>query len=429
MSGLISFIFPTLFCRDLRPNMNHMCHKSSSKKQGSSFTIKHSNVADKKCCPINRTATVSSRSICCGQAHGHCKMKRLKTHRQRNQLRASAKKASGSNHHHCQHPRSTDITHLQMCCQSSCSCPSRSGVSLPHVVPAAQEPSIITGNRLTGHQCLFKGEVRSVDIDRLLGRHRDMKENLQETPITKSVYSHPPLVPYICSPSCTNQCSKAKKSRQHAGKNTASEKSSDVYKEEEGKQVFESDITPAQRPRQHLDPLSQRDEYQKREARVSPSPSSLSTAMFRSRRDQSDINKRTTVCSLKGTPENPGSAISNTQAHSLCSEPVTPSRPQQSEVFCHGQREPGRASQSFRKVAASFFHGLRFPYLKQRNLVAEGREVLLKALDKSHGPYLQENLLRLQQDFGFSSDPTNEVQDPEMSGTDTDDFFLAGRKL
>lgn len=310
-----------------------------------------------------------------------------------------------------------------MCCQSSCSCPSRRVVPLPVVFPAAQVPSVITDNRLTGHQGLFNREVRSVDIDRLLNPHRNMKKNLQETPKKKNVPSHSSSVSYLSPPFCTNQRSKDDESLRHAKNNNASAKSSDIYKE--GKSAFESDthVTPAQRPQQQLGPP-----LKSRNGRIPSSHSSLSAAVFKSRRNQSDICKKARLCSMKGTSENPCSAISNTQTRSLCSKPVTPSSPQNSEVFDFRHRRPqlDRASQSIKKVAARLCDGLRFPYLRRGNLVAEGRKVLLKALDKSHGPHLQENLLQLKQDFGFSSDPTSEGQGQEMSSSDMDDFLLAG---
>lgn len=397
--------------------MNHTCCRSSSNKNGSSFAfIKQSKLADKKCCPAD-----SSPSICCGKTYGHVKIKRLRSYRQRNQLRGGAKKASRSNHHHCHHPRSTDITHLHMCCHTSCPCPSRRVAPLPNVVPAAQEPSIITDNRLTGRQGLFNREVKSVDIDRLFSRQRDIQKNQQEPPKKKNVSSHPPSASHIPSSICTNQRSEAKKIN-------AAKKSPGIYKEEEGMGVFKFDmhVTPAQRPQQQLDPPSR-----SCKGTASSSHSSLSVAVFKSRRNRSDISQRARVCSVEDTPENPGSPISCAQVRHLSPKPVTPPSPQNSKAFDfrHKPREPDGVSQSLKKVAARLCDGLRFPYLRRRDLVAESREVLLKALDKSHGPHLQKSLLQLQQDFGFCSDPASEVQDQEMSSTDTDDFLLAGRSL
>lgn len=409
--------------------MNRTCFRTSSDKNGASLAfIKQSKVVDKKCCPSNRTTADSSPSMLCGKTRGHVKIKRLRSHRQRNHLRGFAKKASKSNHHRCQHPRSTDIAHLHMCCHSSCPCPSRRVAPLPNVVPAAQEPSIITDNRLTGHQGLFNREVKSVDIDRLLSRQREVEKNEQEIPKKKTVSSHPPSASLVPSPFCTNQCSEADEPPPCAKKNIAAKKSPDIYVEEEGKSVHKSDthVTPAQRPRQQRDPRSR-----SCKDTASSKRSSLNVVVFKSRMTQSDISKRTRVCSREDTPENPESPISNPQVRRLSPKPVTPSSPQIPEAFGfrHRQQEPDCVSQSIKKVAARLCDGLRFPYLRQRDLVAESREVLLKALDKSHGPHLQENLLKVQQRFGFCSDPAGEVQDQEMSTTDTDEFLLAGRNF
>lgn len=315
-----------------------------------------------------------------------------------------------------------------MCCHSSCPCPSRRVAPLPNAVPAAQEPSIITDNRLTGHHGLFNREVKSVDIDRLFSRQRKSKKNQQETPKKKNVSSHSPSAAHIPSPFFTNHRSEADDSPQYAKKNNPTEKSPDVYKEEEGKTVFKSDmhVTPAQKPRQQLDPPSRSSK-----GTVSSSHSSLGVAVYKSRRNRSGISKKARLCSVEDTPEKPGSPISETQVRHLSPKPVTPHSPQSSEAFDfrHRQRGPDCVSQSIRTVVARLCDGLRFPYLRQRDLVAESREVLLKALDKSHGPHLQKSLLQMQLDFGFCSDPASEVRDQEMNSTDTDDFLLAGRSL
>lgn len=401
--------------------MNQTRCRTSSNKNGSSFAfMKQSKVAEKKCCPSNRTAADSRPSVCCGKTHCHNKIKRLKSYRQRNQLRGDARNASRSNHHHCKNPRSRDITHLHMCCRGSC--PSRGVSPPPHVVPAAQEPSIITENRLIGHQGLFNREVKSVDIDRLLSWQRHMQNDQHETPKKKNVSSHPPSASRIPSPFCTNQRSEAEECPQNPKKTNTTEKSPGFYKEEEGKSIFHSNmhVTPVQRTQQRLDPPCR-----SCKGTVSSSHSSLSVVAFKSRRNRSD------VCSVEGTPENPGSPISITQVHRLSPKPVTPPSPQNSEAFDsrHRQRQPDCLSQSIKKVAARLCDGLRLPSLRQRDLLAETREVLLKALAKSHGAHLQDSLLQMQQDFGLCSDPASEVEDQEMSSNDTDNFLLAGRNL
>lgn len=409
--------------------MNRTCCRTYSDRNGTSLAfIKQSKVADKKSCPSNRTTADSSPSMCCAKTGGHVKMKRLRSHRQRNQLRGCARKASKSNHHRCQHPRSTGIAHLHMCCHSSCPCPSRRVAPLPNIVPAAQEPSVITDNRLTRHQGLFNREVKSVDIDRLLSRQREVEKNEQEIPPPKNISSHPPSASLMPSPFCTNQHSEDDEPRPCAKKNIGTKKSPDIYVGKEGRSAHKSDthITPAQRPQQQLDPPSR-----SCKGTVSSKRSSLNVVLFKSRRTRSDISKRARVCSREDTPENPGSPSADTQVCPLSPKPVTPSSPQTPEAFGfhHRRQEPDCVSQSIKKVAARLCDGLRFPYLRQRDLVAESREMLLKALEKSHGPHLQENLLHVQQRFGFCTDPAGEVQDQDMSTTNTDEFLLAGRNF
>lgn len=407
--------------------MNHHYRRTSSDKSGASLAfIKQSHAADRKCCPSNRTTEHHSPSKCCGKTHTHVKIKRLKSHKQRNQLRGCAKKVSKSNHCRCHHPRSTDIAHLQMCCHSSCPCPSRRLAPLPNIVPAAQEPSIITDNRLTGHQGLFNREVKSVPIDRLLSRQSEVDINKQETLTNKNVSSYPTLASLMPSPFRTNQRSAADEPLPWAKKSKSGKKSLDIYVEEEGKSVCEPDmhVTPAHRPRQQLDPSSSRS----CKGTVSSNQSSLNVMAFKNRKTRSDIAKGARVYSMQNTPKNSESPIPSTRACRLSPKPVTPSSHQTQEDFNfhHRQQDPDRVSQSIQRVGARLCDGLCFPYLRQRDLVAESRDVLLKVLDKSHRHHLWENLQQLQQCFRFCSEPTSQVQDQKMSSTNTDEFLLEG---
>uniref|UniRef100_A0A3B4B2J0 Uncharacterized protein n=1 Tax=Periophthalmus magnuspinnatus TaxID=409849 RepID=A0A3B4B2J0_9GOBI len=99
------------------------------------------------------------------------RMKRLRTRKERNQIRDERK----SCHHYYNHHTSKDVCYVHQCCHSSLD-------AFTNIVPVAHEPSVITDSRLIGHHGLFNHEVKSIDIERLLSEQRklDKSEKLQE---------------------------------------------------------------------------------------------------------------------------------------------------------------------------------------------------------------------------------------------------------
>lgn len=390
--------------------------------------------------------------IHCSKTHGHLKMKRLKSHRKRNQMRGYGKKASKSksHHHHCHGQTSKDTAHFHNCCHSHC--PSRRDAPFPYVVPAAQEPSIITDSRLIGHQGLFNHEVKSIDIERLLSEQRKLEKSGQEVQEKNNAASHPSSTSHVPSPFCTNDClgGDTDVAMPFEKKADSATKTHDNFCEKEKKNSQGSDLTPEQRPQQQLDLSS--GSYK---STFSSKHSSLDVVVIKSRKTKpvmfekgkesqqtssvdrenfKTLNKKLKghlISTLEHTPKNQESPVHHTQAHSLSPSPLKRSSSNTADSFDihHRRQDPDCVSQSVSAVAARLCDCLQFPYLKRRSLVAESRGVLLKALGERHGPQLQENLLQVQRCLSFGTDPAKEVQDQEPTIVDQDELLPTGRHL
>lgn len=356
--------------------------------------------------------------IHCSKTHGHLKMKRLKSHRERNQMRGYGKKASKSksHHHHCHGQTSKDTAHFHNCCHSHC--PSRRDAPFPYVVPAAQEPSIITDSRLIGHQGLFNHEVKSIDIERLLSEQRKLEKSGQEVQEKNNAASRPSSTSHIPSPFCTNDClgGDTDVAMPFEKKADPATKTHDNLREKEKKNSQGSDLTPEQRPQQS------------EKGKESQQTSTVDRENFKT------LNKKVKghlISTLEHTPNNQESPVHHTQAHSLSPSPLKLSSSNTADSFDihHRREDPDCVSQSVSAVAAGLCDCLQFPYLKRRSLVAESREVLLKALRERHGPQLQENLLQVQRCLSFGTDPAEEVQDQEPTIVHQDELLPTGRHL
>ncbi|XP_023265142.1 uncharacterized protein LOC111657276 [Seriola lalandi dorsalis] len=119
------------------------------------------------------------------------------------------------------------------------------------------------------------------------------------------------------------------------------------------------------------------------------------------------------ISTFESTPKNQEPPEYQTQGHGLSPSPLQLSSSLTADSFDIQHRRPGPrcVSTSVSAMAARLCDCLQFPLLRRRNLVAESREVLLKALRERHGPRLQENLLKEQRRLSFCTDLTNEVQD------------------
>ncbi|XP_034729114.1 uncharacterized protein si:dkey-250k15.4 [Etheostoma cragini] len=383
---------------------------------------------EKKRCSGNRLTADCTRLNHDSMTDGQHKMKRLKSRKERSQMRGGKKEASTSksHYHHCPRQSSKDMAHFHNSCHSSCHCPSMRDAPFPNIIPAAQEPSIITDSRLIGHHGLFNHEVKSIDIERLLSEQRKRGTQLQEK---NNTASHPFSTSNIPSPLSNNDL---------LDKDTDEVLPIEKTKAHDDcqKKISQgSDVTAVRRPQQQpdLSPDSVK-------SISSAKQSSLNAVKIKSKKTnpvmsekgrESQLtptvvreNVKTLNKTVQGnmistpehTPKNQESPAHQTQAHILSPSPHQPS----SSPTADSSDIPNLdcVSKSVSTLAAGLCDCLHFPLLSRRDLVAENRDVLLKALRERHGPGLQENLMGLQRCFHFDADPTKKVQDQESTMID-----------
>nr|XP_046254238.1 uncharacterized protein si:dkey-250k15.4 isoform X2 [Scatophagus argus] len=402
---------------------------ASDKQKISNVFNEQLKTTDKNCCSVNRFTADCKASNPKSKTDGQHKMKRLKSRRKRSQMRGVGKEAlkSRSHHNHCCRQASENIAHYHNCCHNSCHCPSRSGALFPNARPAAQESSIITDSRLIGHQGLFNHEVKSIDIERLLSEQRKLEKCGQQVQKKNNATSHP---------------SSAISTRDFLG--TDEKKASPETKARDDFQDIKNwisqgaDVTLGQRSQQQLDLSSGSgkstfsskhspvDVIKSRKANPAVSergrePQQIPTV---DRENVNTLNKKVKghmISTLEHTPRNQESPVHLTHGFSPSPLQVSCSNTIDNNDMQHGRQDPDCVSQFVSAVAADLCDSLQFPVLKRRSLVAESREVLLKALRESHGPHLEKNLLKVQRYLSFDTDPAKHGQHQEPTMTDEDE--------
>lgn len=388
--------------------MSRICRTLTDKGKTLNVFDRQLKTTDKKCCSVN-TSTADSR---CFNRHsttdGQHKMKRLKSRKERSQMRGGGKEASKfkPHHHHCRCQTSTDIAHHHNYCHSS-SC------SRPNVVPTSQEPSIITDSRLLGHQGLFNHEVKSIDIERLLS---EQKKD-----------SYPPSTSHIPSPLSTNDllCADTGEIMLFENKAGPAMKANEACLEKEKKFSQGSDLTPGQRPQQQLNISSGSFKTINSSKPLAPTVNTEKVNALNMKVEGHMIS------TLVQTPKNCQSPAHQVRAHHVHQSPVQLSSSPTADSFDiqHRRLDPDSVFKSVSAVAASLCDCLQFPLMRGRSLVAECREVLLKALQERHGPHLKENLLKVQRSLSFGGTPAKEVQDQEPTMVDEDELLPTGRHI
>ncbi|XP_071326916.1 proline-rich protein 19 isoform X2 [Trachinotus anak] len=410
--------------------MSHMSGRVlSDNKKILNFFNKKSRATDENCCSVTRSTADCKCSKHCKTDVQH-KMKRLKTRKERGQMRGGGQEASKTklHHHHCHHQSSKDMAHIHRCCHSSCHCSSQ----FPSVVPASHEPSIITDSRLIGHHGLFNHEVKSVDIERLLSEQGKLRKSGQK--VQEKAISHPSSSTHFPSSLFSKDllCTDTDEVVPLEKKADPAINIHDDCMEEEKKSTHGSDVTPGQRPQQQLDLSSQSYKSifsskhsspdvviirskkadhvmpeKKRASQLTPTVDRETVKMLKKK------EKTYMISTLVSTPKNQEPPENWTQAHGLNPSPLQLSSSLTADSFDiqHGRHGPVCVSMSVSAIAARLCDSLQFPLLKRKNLVAESREVLLKALYKRHGPQCQENLLKEQTRLSFGTSLTKAVQD------------------
>uniref|UniRef100_A0A3B3U0H5 Uncharacterized protein n=1 Tax=Poecilia latipinna TaxID=48699 RepID=A0A3B3U0H5_9TELE len=110
------------------------------------------------------------------------KIKRLRTRKERCQMRADKRETSKnkSHHHHCFSQSKKNLIFYPNN-HHNCHLPTRKNAQILSTVAVTQEPSIITESRLLGHHGLFNHEVKSINIERVLSEQSKLEESEEKT--------------------------------------------------------------------------------------------------------------------------------------------------------------------------------------------------------------------------------------------------------
>lgn len=336
------------------------------------------------------------------------KMKRLKSHRERNHIRGCGKNASksSSQHQHCHCLSSKDLAHFHSSIHHS----SRRDAPSSSAIPVMKELSIITENRLIGHQGLFNHEVKSIDIERLLSEQRKMEKiSLQEKKTATPCLSSPSQVPTPFS--IVDVVGDTDKWVLFEDKSFGASKLHDELCDKEKDNVQRLAHTPCQVPQETSSESCNSNQIKvgtvkngkaKHIACLMDRETKLMSTCKRKNTKSLERNAKEKISSMEHMPNSQECSGLHTQTCSL--SPVKPPRSSSAKkIDLHQKRRDPccSVSQSVCTLATGFCNRLKFPFLKKRSLVEESREVLLNALQERDGPLLQENLLQVWSCLSF----------------------------
>ncbi|CAG6014917.1 unnamed protein product [Menidia menidia] len=409
--------------------MRHTCGRDSSDK-AVIVCKKQPKTTEKNCCSVKKLPADKDFSHLC-EKDGQQKIKRLKTRKERSQLRADWKETSKTKshiRHICRHI-STDVASLQTCCHWN----SKKNASISSAVPAAHEPSIITDSRLIGHHGLFNHEVKSIDIERLLSEKSKCDQTGQQVKDKNENTSNLSLTSQILAPLSTDSLLvvDANDDVPLKMKTNPTTKASSDCQETDGKILPlgnpGSDITPGQREQQHVEVSSEgvrsilspkqsshRVDKTKSTNHVTPEKDNESQQTPFTKRGLAKTSnrkvKRRIISGLNQPEEN-----QSQQTDDDNTSPLQMFLSATSDGFDAQHRGPDSEdmSKSVSALASRFSECLSVPHRTRRNLVSECRAILAKSMQESHGPRLQENLHQVQQCVRFGVDPTQAVPDQQ----------------
>ena len=378
-----------------------MSHPSKRGRQSVTSAARKKKTADKNCISVNScNCSRSVPDVMDGDESHKNKMKRLRTHKERNQVRGSGAEVSNrKSHHHHQHHRnhvsSKDKQQSHSCSKTIAHCPQRKEARFARLFPSAQEPSVITTNRLIGHQGLFNNEVKSIDIERLLSEQRKQgrqrQPGLQENNLDAN---SPPLSP--CS------CSEANLANSSEGVLNARDSDVAVHQEKTSvdcqSNTCGSDITPGQRPQ--IPGISAEKENQQ--------PTSSPCYSLKHKR-----KKAKAAMSVTERETSPTRVKDNVRPElEHVNTPVNAPTPKnQTLAWEHSPDTPRQLwHNAVGAVAGRLCHSLKIQLPRKRDVLAESRDALSLAIQERHGPLFRKHLLGVQRRLSIGN---HTVQWPE----------------
>ncbi|XP_055083816.1 uncharacterized protein si:dkey-250k15.4 [Periophthalmus magnuspinnatus] len=370
--------------------MSHVCGRTSSAKN------KASKVFYRKIKPASKdtlsTGKVGADCRCgkCNKSESQHRMKRLRTRKERNQIRDERK----SCHHYYNHHTSKDVCYVHQCCHSSLD-------AFTNIVPVAHEPSVITDSRLIGHHGLFNHEVKSIDIERLLSEQRklDKSEKLQEK--NNLEFANPSAKETECLLDSTNEEAviSNKKDLETPRIFNYSKRQEKIMMESNG-QV--SDLTPGQRPKNNVISST---ETNKNDNFSDVVFTGINEAQPDAYANNSDSHQ--TPCSFNENNKSilprpmPSIAEHTPKKHASATNLLLPSSPMSgvsSSLITQQQNlDADSVAMSVKAIAASLCNSISFSLLRKKDLVAETRETLVKVLCQRHGTQLGSNIWKIKQ--------------------------------
>lgn len=378
---------------------------------------------------------------------GQHKTKRLKSRKERSLSRGYWKETSNPKwcHQHCHCQSRKDAAVLQNCL-NSCHWASKRNTPILSFIPATQEPSIITDNRLIGHHGLFNHKIKSIDIERLLSEQSKLEQSekvTEENKSTSNMSSASLIQAHLSSDGLLNADADDDVPVLTGEEAGTAANTHDASKETEEKTLQGSDITPGQRPQQQLHPLfgsfksvpSSKPSLHREETTAVTNAKYFKSEKKRKcqlssagKENVMALNRKQTRHKIIDFEEPPKNQDHQTLTDGLKSSPLqlTSSLAAESFDVQHRHQDPEFVSNTINAVAARLCGSLRLSSLKRSNLLAKSREVLLKSLQERHGPHLQENLLEMQRHAGYEN-PTQTT--PNRTMMEQDESLLAGKRL
>ncbi|KAM4567397.1 proline-rich protein 19 [Fundulus diaphanus] len=387
---------------------------------------------EKNCLPNKQSKAADKRSCCATKLNRDSKyfnhnkdeehkIRRLKTRKERCQMRAgrtdALKNKSHHRHHFCQSRK--DLTYFPNCWRS-CHLPTRKNTPISSAVPVTQGPSMITEGRLIGHHGLFNHEVKSVNIERLFGEQSKPGQSEQKTSEENNNSSHLPSTP------CTSVLLSGDGLLDAEGegvpvkkKVNANTKTLDDSQEMEMTNLQASNqgdnITPDLQQQLHsscesLKSINQSKnsfqaiETESTENRMSGTDEAPQPKPFADRGKMKTLNR-----DMISDQQEP---YKNQESPALADDPIS-CQFQQFTSLSDSDQEPDHVPKTIRAVAARLCECLHLPDPNGRNLLSETREVLLKSLQKKHGPCLQSNLQDVQRSLRFPVEPAQATMEEE----------------
>ncbi|XP_072317533.1 proline-rich protein 19 [Eucyclogobius newberryi] len=398
--------------------MSHVSGRTSSAKDKASKAFYRKIKSDCKDAVLTGKAGAVCKYAKCSKSESQHRMKKLRSRKERNQIRNGGKEAprAKSCHYYYNHLTSKDVSYIHQCCHNTLD-------ARPNIAPVTHEPVVITDSRLIGHHGLFNHEVKSIDIERLLSEQRklDRSGKLQEK--SSSIFANPPVneAEYLLDSTNDEAVISNKKAPEN---NSKRQQKKTPESNSQG-----SELTPGQRSRKTQISSAEMNKSDNSTDVVVTGTKEAQPAMY-----ENNSESRQTLCSFnknnksvlpgslpsikKRTSKNPASVPKPSQVgHSTPPLPSSPHMAGTSSSFNARQENlvADSVAMSVKAIATGLCSSISFSLLKEnKKLVAKSRKALVKELRQRHGAQMKSNILKVQQQL-YNDDGQEQVAEQSHS--------------